>query len=113
MVNKLCFTRFKSSLLELLKQLCEHDIVFAEVWRSVRARNKTMQPSPPSSETRVSPERIAELSTGRKARFDPERSNETFGYSAEAEDSEVGPSSSFVLDPLDDAKLRQGDVTLQ
>ena len=49
--------------------------------------NKTMQPSPPSSETRVSPERLAEHSTGRKASFDPERSNKTFGCRAEAENS--------------------------
>lgn len=45
---------------------------------------------------------------GRKARFDP-RLNETFGYSAEAENSEVYPSSSFSLDPFDDAKICQGE----
>ena len=70
---------------------------------------KQMQPSPPLSETRVSPKRLAEHSTGRKASFEPETSNETFGCSAEAEDSEVGPSSSFVLDPLGDAKVCQGE----
>ena len=109
MVNELCFTRFKSSLLESLKGLCEHDTSFTEVWWSVRARNQSMQPPPPSCETRVSPERLAEFSTGREASVDPERSNETSGCRAEAEDSEVDPSSSFVLDPLDDAKLCQGE----
>ena len=71
-----------------------------------------MQPinaATPSFETRVSPERLAGLSTGREASVDPERSNETSRCRAKAEDSEVDPSSSFVLDPLDDAKLCQGE----
>ena len=67
-----------------------------------------MQLPPPLSETSVSPERLAKFSTGRKTRFDP-RSNKIFGYSAEAENSEVDPSSSFALDPLDDDKLCQGE----
>ena len=46
---------------------------------------------------------------GREASIDLERSTETSRFRAEAEDSEVDPSSSFVLDPLDDAKLPQGD----
>ena len=32
MVNELSFTKFKSSLLESLKGLCEHDTSFVEVW---------------------------------------------------------------------------------
>ena len=54
---------------------------------------------------RLSPERLAELLTGRKASFDPKQSNETFGYSAKVEDLAVDPSSLFVSDPLDDVKL--------
>ena len=108
-VNELCFTRFKSSLLESLKGLCEHDTSHAEVWRSIRRRNIQMQPPPPSSKMRVSPDRLAEFSMGREASIDPERSTETSRFRAEAEDSEVDPSSSFVLDPLDDVKLCHGE----
>ena len=109
MVNEFSFTRFKSSLLESLKGLCEHDTSYAQVWRSIRRRNIQMQPPPPSSKTRVSSERLVEFSTGREASIDPEGSSETSGYRAKAEDSEVDPSSSFVLDPLDDVKLCQGE----
>ena len=105
MVNELCFTRFKNSPLESLKGLCEHDASFAKVWLSVRARNQSMQSPPPSYEMRVSSERLVEFSMGREASFDPERSNETSRCRVEAENSEVDPSSSFVLHPLDDAKL--------
>ena len=79
MVNELSFTRFKSSLLESIKGLCEHDTSFAEVWRRVRARNIKMQPPPPSSELSLSPERLIKLSAGRKASVDPKRSNEALG----------------------------------
>ena len=41
--------------------------------------------------------------------FDLEISNKTFGCRGKVEDLEVDPSQSFVLDPLDDAKLCQGD----
>ena len=54
---------------------------------------------------RVIPERLSELSMGREVSFDPERPNETFRCRAKVVDSKVNPSSSFVLDPLDDAKL--------
>ena len=64
-----------------------------------------MQPPPPLSKMRVSPKRLAEFSTRREASFDPERSNETPGCRAKVVDSEVDLSSSFVLDPLNDAKL--------
>ena len=66
MVNELCFTRFKSSLLESLKGLCEYHTSYAEVWRSIRRRNIQMQPPPPSFETRVSAERLAEFSREEK-----------------------------------------------
>ena len=36
MINELSFTRFKSSLLESLKGLCEHDKSYFEVWLSVQ-----------------------------------------------------------------------------
>ena len=42
MVNELSFTRFKNSLLESLKELCNHDTSFVEVWWSVGAQNKLM-----------------------------------------------------------------------
>ena len=42
--------------------------------------------------------------------FDMERSNKTFGCRTKAVELEVGPSSSFVLDPLDDAKLCQEET---
>lgn len=48
MVNELCFTRFKTSLLESIKGLCEHNTNLVEVWQSVRVRNQSMQPPPPS-----------------------------------------------------------------
>ena len=79
MVNELSFTRLKSSLLESLKILCEHDISFAKIWQFVHALNKQMQSSSPSSKTRVIPERLFELLTRREASFDLEQSNETFG----------------------------------
>ena len=44
MVNGLSLNRFKSSLLESLKGLCENDSSFVEVWRTVHMQNKTMQP---------------------------------------------------------------------
>ena len=47
MANELSFTKFKSSLLELIKGLCEHDTSFVEVWQSVCAQNKPMQAPPP------------------------------------------------------------------
>ena len=68
-----------------------------------------MQPSDPLLETIVSPEGLAKLSTGRKASFDPERSNKSFGFRAAAEPLEVDLSPSFALDPLDGAKLCQGE----
>ena len=68
-----------------------------------------MQPSNPSLETSASPERLAEFSTGGKASFDPKQSNESFGFRAEAEPSEVDLSPSFVLNSLDGAKLCQGE----
>ena len=54
-------------------------------------------------------EQLAELSTGRKASFDPEQSNKSFGFRAEAEPLEVDLPPSFALDPLDGVKLRQGE----
>ena len=45
----------------------------------------------------------------REVSFDLERSNKTSRCRVEVVDSEVYPSSSFALDPLDDAKLCQGD----
>ena len=109
MVNELSFTIFKSSLLESLKGLCEHDNIYSEIWQSVQRRNTKMQPSNPSLETSISPERLAEFSTGGKASFDPERSNEYFGFRAKAEPSEVDLSPSFALDSLDGVKLCQGE----
>ena len=64
-----------------------------------------MQLSPPLLEMRVSLERLSKLLTRREASFNLEQSNETCGCRAKAVDSKVDPSSSFVLDPLDDAKL--------
>ena len=69
-----------------------------------------MQPSDPLFNTSASAERLAEFSKGGKASFDPERSNEPFGFRAEAEPSKVDLSPSFALDPLDGAKLRQGEI---
>ena len=68
-----------------------------------------MQPSDPSLERSASPERLAKFSKRRKASFDSERSNESFGFRVEAEPSEVDLSPSFALDPLDGAKLCQGE----
>ena len=109
MVNELSFTRFKSSLLESLKGLCEHDKSYSEIWRNVQRRHIQMQSSDPSFKTNASPKRLAEFLTGGKASFDPERSNESFGFKAEAEPSEVDLSPSFVSDPLDGAKLCKGE----
>ena len=92
MVNELNFTIFKSSLLESLKGLCEHDTDFIEVWWSVCTQNKTLQWPPPSSKRRFSPERLFEILMGREASFDPERSNKTSGCRAKAMDVEVDPS---------------------
>ena len=47
MVNELSFTKFKSSLLESLKGLCEHDTSLAKIWWFVHAYNKQMQLSSP------------------------------------------------------------------
>ena len=105
MANEVSITKFKSSLLESLKGLCEHDIIFVKVWQIVHAQNKTMKLSPPSLEMRVSLVILSELLMRREASFDPEQSNEVFGCRAEVVDSKVDPSSSFVLDPLDNAKL--------
>ena len=55
-------------------------------------------------------ERLSKISIGREVSFDLEQSNKTFGCRAKAVDLEVDPSSSFALDPLDDAKLCQGDT---
>ena len=66
MVNELSFTRFKSSIIESLKGLCEHGTSFAKVLQSLHACNKTMKLPSPSSETSVSPKRLIELSTRRK-----------------------------------------------
>ena len=68
-----------------------------------------MQPSLLSLEMRVSLERVSKISMRRKVNFDPERSNGTVGCRVEVVDLEVDPSSSFVLDPLDDTKLYEGD----
>ena len=64
-----------------------------------------MQPSSPSSKMRVSSKRLVKLLARRKASFDSKRSDKTFGCRSKVEDLEVDPSSSFVLNPLDDAKL--------
>ena len=96
MVNEFSFIKLNIVLLESLKGLCEHDTSYAEVWRSVCACNRSMQPPPPSFETRVSPERLAEFSTGREVSVDSERSNKPSRCRAKVEDLEVVPSSSFV-----------------
>ena len=57
----------------------------------------------------VSPKRLAKISTGRKASFDLEQSNESFGFRAKAKPLEVDLSPSFALDPLDGVKLCQGE----
>ena len=75
MVNELSFTRFKSSLLESFKGLCEHDTSFVEVWRIVRVQNKTIQLSSLLLETRVSPKRLSKLLTKREASCDSKQSN--------------------------------------
>ena len=68
-----------------------------------------MQPSDPLFKTSASLEQLAKLSMGRKASFDPERSNESFGFRAKAEPLEIDLSPSFALDPLDGVKLHQGE----
>ena len=61
------------------------------------------------SERRVSPKRLSNFLSRREASFDLEQSNDLFWCRAKALDSKVDPSSSFVLDPLDDTKTHQGD----
>ena len=58
---------------------------------------------------RLSPKRLSKLSMGREVSFDLEQSNKTFGCRVKDVDLKLEPSSSFALDPLDDAKLCQGD----
>ena len=99
MVNELSFTRFKSSLLESLKGLCEHDKSYSKVWWSVRRRNTQMQPSDPLLETSASPERLAKLSMRRKASFDLEQSKESFGFRAGAGALGGGPFTIICFRP--------------
>ena len=68
-----------------------------------------MQWPPPLLKMRVSIEKLSKLSTRREVSFDPKQSNESFGCRVEAADSKVDLSSSFALDPLDDAKLHHGE----
>ena len=58
---------------------------------------------------RISPKILSELLARSEMSFDPKRSNGTFGCRVKAVDSKVNPSSSFALDPLDEAKPHQGD----
>ena len=78
-----------------------------EIWRSVQCQNTQMQISNPSLETTVSPERLAKLSTVRKVSFDPEQSNDSFGFRAKSKPLEGDLSPSFVSNPLDGVKLCQ------
>ena len=68
-----------------------------------------MQLSDPSFKMSANPERLVELSTGRKASFDSKQSNEPFGFRAKAESLEVDLLPSFAPDPLDGVKLCQGE----
>ena len=64
-----------------------------------------MKLSYPLLEMSASPKQLAKLSMGRKASFDPEQSNESFGFKFKAEPLEVDLSPSFASDPLDGVKL--------
>ena len=111
MVNELCFTRFKSSLLESLKALCEHDTSFVEIWWFIHTHNKQMQSSSPSAKITVSPKRLSKLMTKREVSFDLERSNKNFWCRAKAVDLEVDPSLPFDLDSLGgDQFVRDKDI---
>ena len=45
MINKLSFTKFKSSLIDLLKGLCEQDTSFVEIWKILSQKLELLQRS--------------------------------------------------------------------
>ena len=109
MVNELNFTIFKSSLIELLKGLCEHDNSFVEIWQIVCTHKQKMWSSSPLSKMRVSLKRLIKLLVRRKVSVDLERSNKSFGCRTKTENSRVDPSSSFDLESLGGYKIHQGE----